>query len=116
MAEVKELENVYLEIEKGVIIAYHSDMVDENILPTGNTLVSAQVEDPATLLGLTTRYIDLDITERPVQNTIPETDVLRAKLKSLSIEIDLAEKLKENTDTLQAQFLDLETQYNNSKL
>lgn len=113
MAEVKEIEDVYLEIEKGIIIAYHSDDIDENNLPSGHTIVFAQVEDPATLLGLPTRYITLDINDRPIQSTIPDKDILRAKLRSLSIDIDLAVRMKENIDDLTAQFQVLEVEYNN---
>ena len=113
MAEIKELEDVYLEVENGIIIAYHSDAIDESNLPKGHTIVFAQVVDPGTLLGLSTRYIELDISQRPVQNTIPEKDILRAKLRTLSIDIDLAIKLKEDTTALQTQFNELAAEYNN---
>lgn len=111
MAEVKEIEDVYLEVLDGIIIAYHSDEIDEKDLPLGHTIVFAQVEDPATLLGLSTRYIALDIKDRPVQNTLPQKDILRAQLRTLSIDIDLAVRLKEDTTALQTQFNELAVQY-----
>jgi hypothetical protein len=112
MAEVKETLDAYLEVENGIIMAAHSDDIEPSFLPEGTTIVFAKVEDPEGLIGLSTRYIYLDIKDRPKLNEPSEQEVLRVKLRSLILDKQVAELLKEDTASLEAQINDTATQYN----
>jgi len=106
-----KVESVYLEIKDSIIIAFHSDNVDTSNLPAGHTIQLENIEDPNSILGLNVTFIDKPVADRPKLYDIPAIDLKRSELKSVSIELDLATRLGEDTTALDAQWITLKNEY-----
>lgn len=102
----------YLEInESNIMVGWHT--VAPRSIQDGHSLTGLVTkEDPIGLLGLPDTQIDLEPDKRDVIGTVPEKVLLRNELRTLSIEIDLMERLNEDTTDIQAQFDAKEAIYN----
>lgn len=110
----------YFQIENGIVIGYHSDEIDNTLLPEGTKMVKANVENPDLLLGLDEKFIKENDREKiqEVSNNffietqkIPIKDSIKKRLKSLLIDIKLAEELDEDVTELRKQFNTLKKEY-----
>ena len=110
MAEIIT-ETVYLEIKNSIIIGIHSDDIDMSNLPEGHTIQMEDIEEPNSILGLNVSYIPLPVMDRPTVDEASEIDLKRGELKQVSVELDLAVRLGEDTTDLDAQFLILKDEY-----
>lgn len=100
MAEI-----VYVQINgTNIIVGVHSEALNESLLPDGHTVVQKTVDDPQGLVGLPDSLIDETIDKRPDNDAITPKALLRQELKQLSNEIDLMERLEEQTTDIQADF------------
>lgn len=107
MAEV-----VFVEInDNNIIVGVHSDDIPSAFLPTGYSTVQKTVEDPAGLVGQNVSVIDETLDKRVAYGELPEADAMRLKLKQFSIELDLKERLNEDTTATQADFDALKALY-----
>lgn len=104
---------VFIEInDSNIIVGVHSHEPESKFVPPTHSIQEATVEDPQGLLGLPSTDIDTPPESRTKigEPTLKENQ--RAELKRMSIELDLMEKLEEDTTALQAEFDALETAYN----
>ncbi|MBP2833499.1 hypothetical protein J8281_14990 [Aquimarina sp. U1-2] len=111
---------VYFQVENGNIVGYHSDEIDSKNLPKGTKMVKADVENPELLLGLEEKFIKEENIERLehefdtvfIENQkIPEQQSIKKRLKSLLLDIQLAEELDENVSDLKKDFEKLKQEY-----
>ena len=105
--------DVFFEVLDGVIIALHWDAIDETALPAGHSIMSANVEEPETLLGLAPEDINTLPANRPIQNVLPEQEVLTSRLRALVLDKLVAEMLQEDTSAIQTSINDVKAQYEN---
>ncbi|MBU2923072.1 hypothetical protein KO504_17110 [Winogradskyella psychrotolerans] len=96
-----------------MIIGVHSDDIPAALLPTGYSTVRLDddIEDPSGLVGQTVDKITEPKSKREVLNELSESDSLRLQLKQLSIELDLQNRMGEDTTATQADFDALKLQY-----
>lgn len=102
MAKIK-----YAEVNNSnIIVGVHSDDIPAGLLPTGYSTVALPEDtvDPSGLVGQTADKINETIDKRVVLNELTEAETLRLQLKQLSIELDLQERLAEDTTATQAEF------------
>lgn len=115
MAKVK----VYLEVEDGVIVGYHNDEIEQSNLPPNTKIIEKEIDDPGLLLGLNEKFISSDtkiirkMANKKMEEFQSESKVIvtRAQLKSLLIDIQLAEELDEDNTDLKKQFNTLKKEY-----
>ncbi|MCK8520223.1 hypothetical protein M0D21_01520 [Aquimarina sp. D1M17] len=117
---------VFLEVENGIIIGFQDYEIDTSTLPKGTKIVKAKVEQPDLLLGLEEKYISSKpstvekLLTQKIQNLTlqskkadePLNDFqLKSKLKSLLIDIQLADELDEDVSDLKREFEKLKKAY-----
>lgn len=107
MAEI-----VFVEInDNNIIVGVHSDDIPSALLPAGYSTVKKTVEDPAGLVGQNVSVIDETLDKRVAYGELAQADAMRLQLKQLSIELDLQERLTEDTTATQAEFDTLKALY-----
>ncbi len=114
MAKVK----VFLEVENGTIVGYHSDKISSEFLPKGTKIVEKEIEEPGVLLGLDEKFIEANPKELEKESgkileldRAKPADVTRNNLKSILIDIQLAEALDEDISDLKREFEKLKKAY-----
>jgi len=114
---------VYFEILDNIIVGYHNEEVDVTFLPKNTKILKTQSQSrPELLLGLEEKYLDesSEVVQQMFQqmnkkNQLPVEVSLKSQLKSILENLQLSEKLGEDTTVLQAQFDELAKEYKASK-
>ena len=106
MAEVVFIEHNV----SNIIVGVHYQEINENTLPSNHAIIEAEVEEPEGLVGLNISLITEGLDKRP-STELSQQDILRSELKTLSIELDLMERLSEDTTAKQAEFDTKKAQY-----
>lgn len=96
-----------------IIVGIHSDAIPAANLPTGYTSQEIEVEDPNGLLGQHSSLISETVDKRAPFGIPTDQEVRRTALKNLSIELDLQERMGEDTTNTQAEFDALKAVYEN---
>ena len=86
----------------GIIVGIHD--TNPSALPEGHSIEEKTVIDPLGLLGLSVTQIDTLPEDRIKINVLSEKELLRSKLKDMSLELDFKTRMGEDTTDLLADF------------
>ena len=109
--------NYYLHLINGVVVGYHSNEIDKDVLPKGEKFIPIETDSPANYLTLDEKQIYLDPLPE-VSHDLTDRDTLtyrRQELKKLFYEIQFTNAIVEDSKALQAEFDSKLIEYTNLK-
>lgn len=98
--------NYYLHLINGVVVGYHSNEIDKDVLPKGEKFLPIETDTPASYLNLDEKQIYLDPLPE-VSHDLTDRNTLsyrRQELKKMFYEIQFTEVIKEDATDLKADY------------
>ena len=95
--------NYYLHIVERVVVAFHSNEIDKDVLPKGEKLIKVETDNPTDYLGLKEDEIFLDPLPK-VNHDVTDRESLdyrRQELKRLFYEIQFTKAIEEDAKELE---------------
>lgn len=109
--------NYYLHIVKRVVVAFHSNEIDKDVLPKGEKLIKVETDNPTDYLGLKEDEIFLDPLPKANHDVTDREslDYRRQELKRLFYEIQFTKGILEDAKDLEALYEAKLREYNDLK-
>ena len=107
----------YLHLINGVVVGYHSNEIDKDVLPKGEKFLPIETDTPASYLNLDEKQIYLDPLPE-VSHDLTDRNTLsyrRQELKRLFYEINFTVAIKEDAKDLQLLYDTKLHEYNDLK-